>query len=113
MMPVLRFLSPDYPVLFNDTLYYHVVEDQLPLIRQREDTRYQTLTPMERHRFEFDFYNLLVHLNIEHARHWLTLRLNGMYNPSEFREHMEGIWIPSANALDSARQHYQSYQKNR
>lgn len=113
MMPVLKFLNADYPVLFNDSLFYHVVEDLLPSIKQREDTQYQLLTPIERHRFEYDFYNLLFHLNIEVGRHWLTLRLNGFMNPTDFQETTEGIYIPSMTALDTARQHYQTYQKNR
>jgi|JI8StandDraft_1071087.scaffolds.fasta_scaffold62370_2 hypothetical protein len=62
-----------------------------------------TVVPIEPHvayRHEYDFNSLLLSLNLPYHLHWITMRMNGMFSPSEYTKGMLSIIVPDAAIVE-------------
>lgn len=62
-----------------------------------------TVVPVDPHmayQHEYDFNSLLLAINLPYHLHWITMRLNGMFSPSEYTRDMLSIVIPDPAVIE-------------
>ncbi len=72
-----------------DSVYYDprfrtVIETHLPILRTAPSTQRQRISPDMIHRYEGDFYGLLIELGVSFQFHWIFMRVNGLESPNQF-----------------------------
>lgn len=70
-------------VLYNPR-FRTVIETHLPILRVAPVATVQPISPDKIHQYESDFYGLLNELGIPMEMHWVYLRVNGLFNPTDF-----------------------------
>lgn len=71
----------------------------LPLIIKGKKYNLLTIDAMDAYQFEGDLFSLLAKHNIPAFYHWITMRLNDFYSPTEFNESHRLLLIPDMNYL--------------
>ena len=92
---------------FDDSALGHddfkvLLEDHLVTLSAKENIK-ETLdvVPIDAHRFEYDYFGLLRYLNIQPRYHWITMRVNGLTTPSDYRSNMLIVKIPDYTAIEN------------
>ena len=86
--------------------FRNVIEYHLPKLKSSVNTASAAVPQNLGLRHEHDFYGLLVELKIPTHLQWITLRLNDMTDPSEFRVDRQRILIPDRGDLNAIRTTY-------
>lgn len=69
---------------YTNATFKQVIEDHLTYLKTHTSTKSGPIPPELAGRYPGDYYSLLLHLGIPADQWWITLRLNGMTNPSQF-----------------------------
>ena len=60
-------------------------------------------------KYERDFYGLLLEMRLPMHLHWVTLRMNGLFNSNEYAGQKQYIIIPDASEISKIRRMYMLY----
>lgn len=93
------------PSLFNNAkspgpdIYYRadfrdVVETHIPILLTNAKTTEQLVEPQMAYKNDGNFVGLLNDLGIKNELHWIVMRLNGMYSPTEYTSDRISILLP-------------------
>ena len=88
---------------FNPNFRY-TLEAHIPYLLSLASTTSVTVNPHDTTVYNQDFFGYLLSLNILPCYHWITMRVNGMFSPTEFNSDINSIFIPSTKELESLRQ---------
>lgn len=69
--------------MFYDPAFRLMIETHINILRTENITR-QAIPENHYYQYEGDFYGYLVGEGVPANLHWIYLRVNNMYNPSEF-----------------------------
>jgi len=91
---------------FRNNIEYH-----LPLLKQNRNTIIAEIPQNVGLRFEYDFYGLLTEIKIPKYLQWITMRLNDMTDPTEFRVDRQRIRVPDRGEIDKLKSAYTTIHK--
>lgn len=97
-----KMVNPGPNVYYNEQ-FRTMIEFHLPFLRAKVSTVAAAIPGNLGLRYQNDFYGLLYEIKIKPHLHWITLRLNGMSDPSEFQLDRVRILIPDENEIDALR----------
>lgn len=80
--------------------FRRVIEDHLGVIANEAFT-YHEVTPVDAYRFNGNFYGLLSVIGVPFELYWVTLRLNQMTHPNQYRESVKAIKLPDEDYIYS------------
>lgn len=75
--------DPGDPVYY-DPRFRTVIESHLTILRNSPTTQRQRISPDTIHRFEGDFYGLLIEMGVSFQFHWIFMRVNNLESPNQF-----------------------------
>ena len=78
-----------------------MLENELPALKASAVGRVRTISPVDASRFEYDLYGLLRVIHVDDHYHWITMRINGLMSPCDYRANMTTIYIPDTSLVDS------------
>lgn len=107
--PIFNMMSNNIDPLYTQGRIRHRVEDQLPKLTA--GARVHTLKDHERHRYEYDLYNLLSVLRIPPSAYYATMRINGWTHPEQFSVDTVELLIPDLDDLRWLHDVHQLYQR--
>lgn len=95
-----------------DSVYYQdawhiLVETHLPVLRGLSDTALLTVDVHDAYKYRGDLYSLLQAYDQPPEYLFPIMRMNGMYSPSEYRESMLSLMVPSIQTMENLRKNYQ------
>lgn len=102
---------------FDDSIYHDesfktILEDHLPLLSNIDNIQeVKEVSPVDANRYEYDFYGLLRYLAIPIPYHWITMRVNGLMSPNEYRKNMLTIKIPSIEIFEGLKTYHSQVAK--
>lgn len=89
---------------YYDPNFRKVLEDHMTYLRL--NSRQRSIEPGLAHRYENDFYGLLVYLGIPHEYHWLVMRMAGLNAPEEATGALRAILLPDEQRVERLRSYY-------
>lgn len=101
--PLYKTMTNDGNAVYYDETFRNVLEYHLEMFKV---DRFHTKMNVEDHiayKFEHDFYGLLAQLGVPVQHHWLTMRLNGMRTPTDYRSDLVVVLVPDFNEVDRIR----------
>lgn len=98
--PLWKKLTDDTPTIYYTEAIMNMLEQHIPYLLQGNRTTTIQVEVQRAHQYEYDFYGLLLTFNIPRWMHWITMRLNGMTSPDEYRATMTSILIPDSTVLE-------------
>lgn len=96
------------PVLHYDAGFRRVLEDHMTYLRSHASTISMDVDAGVAYRFESDFYGLLNNFRVPAYLHWLTLRMNRLVNPTDFKAEARPILIPNETVVGRILQSHQT-----
>ena len=94
-------------IVFDDG-FRNMLEDHIPNLLANGGTTNQTVDPATAYQFNNDFYGLLDSIGVPWYLQWITLRMNGYTDPSDYTNDNLSIVIPPSSALNQLLNIYQS-----
>ena len=95
--PVMDIMTNNIDELYSQLQVRHRVEDHLTRLISTGVT--VQVDEQSRHRYEYDFYNLLTMLGYTNNAHYAILRMNGFTNPNQYRVTDEYLIVPDQDDL--------------
>jgi hypothetical protein len=75
------------------------LELMIPIILRNKKFNIYQIDNLDSYKYEGDFFTLLSKIGIPYQFHWITLRINNYYSPSEFNGDNKFILIPDLKFL--------------
>ncbi len=94
-------------VVFDDA-FRNMLEDHLPWLLASSGSSPQTVDPATAYQFNNDFYGLLDTLGVPWYMQWITLRINGYTDPSDYTNDNLTIIVPPSATVNQLLNLYQS-----
>lgn len=93
--------GPDvyYSKEFRDTLEAHMA-----WLRVQDGVQYDDVSPQKADVYDGDLFGYLIYRNINPRHHWVVMRANNMFSPTEFGPGVEQLLIPKLSLIDTLRQ---------
>ena len=86
----------------NSESFKTVLEDHLSILSHPDNIgEVKSVSAVDANRFEYDFYGLLRVLGVPIDLHWITMRVNGLASPNDYRKTQQSIKIPNAEMVES------------
>lgn len=104
--PLYNFAKSPGADVFYDPGFRAEIETHLPLLRNYSKTTVQNIEPSVAYKNENDFVGLLNDIGMSNDMHWITMRLNSMTKPQDYRSNMLSILIPPSDYIDLIRKKY-------
>lgn len=89
------------PSIYYDDAFRAVLEDHMSYLRSHPDTM---IFPIEQNiadRWAGDLFGLLTSMKVEAYLHWVIMRMNMIYNPTDTNMSLTSLIIPSSKVLDT------------
>ncbi len=94
-------------IIFDDK-FRNVMEDHIPALLANGNTIIQSVDPATAYEFSNDFYGLLDSLGVPWYMQWITLRVNGLSDPSDYTSDKTAIIIPPSAFINQLLNLYQN-----
>lgn len=85
--------------IYNSMTWRLLVETHLDWLRASTEAEVVAIPPQLGYKYEGDFYGALTELNIPRYLHWTTMRVNGLYSPSDFDGEARVVMVPARRVL--------------
>ena len=85
-------------------LFRYTLEAHVPYLVGLPSTRSISVDPHDTIVYNQDLYGYLLAVGVLQCYHWITMRVNGYFSPTEFDSSATLILIPNSNELESLRQ---------
>ena len=85
---------------YYDKSFRAVIEDHIGFLQIRYSDNEVTIPPNIAYKYDKNFYGLLKELKYPHYLHWIILRANGYYNPSDYHYHTVAIIVPDFSFIE-------------
>ena len=79
--------------------YRAIAQGCLDYILNHKETTSIDVEPLRVQQYNRNFYSLLFRMQIKPAVHWLTMRLSGLYHPSEDFSELTQIVVPTSTIM--------------
>lgn len=96
--------------IYYDSKFRSVLEDHLPIIRNKSATNIVAITPQQGYEFEGDFFSLCKSINVPEELIWLTMRINDMTANHEFSRDISEIILVDIDYLSGIVDRHKSTQ---
>ena len=94
-------------VAFEDG-FRNMLEDHIPVLPLASGTTTQNVDPAVAYQFNNDFYGLIATLGVVWYMQWITMRMNGYTDPSEYTSDNLSIVIPPISVINQLLNVYQN-----
>ena len=84
---------------YNNEEFKKILEDHLSVFKA--DTITLDVNPVDANRFEYDLFSVLRELKVDPKLHWITMRVNGMNSPMDYKKEMLKLEIPNVDKFES------------
>ncbi len=88
--------------------FRNMLEDHIPVLLLATGTTTQTVDPATAYQFNNDFYGLITTLGVVWYMQWITMRMNGYTDPSEYRSDNLSVIIPPISVINQLLNAYQT-----
>lgn len=92
-----------YSKEFRDTL-----ESHMDYFRKSRDTRAMDVDPQKAEVYDGDLFGFLLYAKIAPKLHWVVMRVNNFFSPTEFGPGVTSLLIPKTGDIESLRQSQKS-----
>lgn len=96
------------PSVFYEPAFRQIVEDHLTWLQNHSTTETTQIKPRIAHACDGDFYCVLDHYDIPREFQWITLRVNAMNSPLEYRSDQETMLLCAPNTIQRLTKVYRS-----
>lgn len=93
-------LVDDTPTIYFTESIMNMMEQHIPYLLQGNNSTTMQVEPPVAYQHEYDFYGLLLTFNLPRWMHWITMRVNGLTSPDEYRATMLQIRVPDPQVLE-------------
>lgn len=93
-MSVLSQMAPAGQSFFYSDTWRQIVETHLIWLRARNESSVIYIEPHIALKYEGDFYGALIELRVPPYLFYVILRMNGLYNPSDFNGEAIMVMVP-------------------
>ncbi|EKD89522.1 MAG: hypothetical protein ACD_33C00046G0003 [uncultured bacterium] len=96
------------PAIFHDQAFLAVLEDHMSYLRSHPTTVVLNIDPNKAYKYEFDLNGLLLLYSVPTYLHWLTMRMNNMTSPTDYRKDKLILLVPNDGIVGHIRQSHTS-----
>lgn len=89
---------------FANPSFRWTIESHIPYLLSLATTRSISVDPHATIVYNQDLYGYLLSIGVQPCYHWITMRVNGMFSPTEFNSNSVSVLVPNSNELESIRQ---------
>lgn len=111
MAPIHRLSRNTGDLPYYDPRFIHLLSQYIHHFKTNGHVELITLEEYDLYKFEGDFYGLLNKLKIPTPLHWLTLRLNDLYSPLDFRSENTLLLKPTESEVQRLYRRFRSTEK--
>ncbi len=86
--------------------FRQIIEDHIGFLQIRYTDNEVSVAPHIAYKYDRNFYGLLKELNYPNYLHWIILRANGFYNPSDYNYHSVVITVPDFSFIEQLMKTY-------
>lgn len=99
-----------------DSAYYDegfrvTLEDHVTYLYNLPETTINTVSAMDLHVFEFDFYGMLTDMGVPPELHYITMRMAGLSSPQDPFNHLSSIRVPPKGTISKMLGRYKAQNK--
>jgi hypothetical protein len=98
-MTVLSQMSSSGSDFFSSARWRQIVESHLTWLRARNESDIVVVQPHVALKYHGDFYGALIESGVPQYLHWVTMRMNGLYSPTEFKGETVVLMVPSTDTI--------------
>lgn len=84
-----------------------VLEDHMSFFRNHPDTILITVEPHDAAKWGSDLFGYLTLIKVPVRHHWVIMRINSMFSPTDFGENCISLLLPSFNEIDKIQRIHQ------
>lgn len=88
------------PAVFYNQAFMTALEYHVPLLKNHPKAILLNVKPAEAYQFTGNLYGLLTSLGVPKQYHWIIMRCNDMYSPSEYDEALTALIQPPFDEID-------------
>lgn len=88
------------PSVYYSLEFQSMLENHIPSLVRGLAVQILPVEPSRGHQYEGDFFGLLTSLSIPSQYHWVTMRCNNLYSPTDYRSTMANIVCPAFDEVD-------------
>lgn len=89
---------------FFNPSFRNTIEAHIPYLLGLATTRTITVDPHDAIVYNQDLYGYLLSVTVLPCYHWVIMRMNGYFSPTEFDSNATTLLVPNFNELESLRQ---------
>lgn len=98
--------NTSYDIYF-EVGFMRLIEDHLAFLRVDPNTEEHAVDPNKALVYEGDLYGYLKDNNVPFYLHWITLRLNKLHTPTDFKN-IQVLLIPNPNKIENLMAKYRT-----
>jgi hypothetical protein len=98
-MTVLSEMSASGPAFFFTQTWRLLVESHLTWLRARNESDIVVIQPHIGYKYEGDLYGALTECRVPQYLHWIIMRMNGLYSPSDFNGTGVSLMVPTIDTV--------------
>lgn len=106
-----KSMTNDGTRVYYDESFRNVLEAHLSYLKNSSRSINARIPEEIAIRNEYDFFGVLLELGIQHQLHWLVMRMNGFYSPTEYTADTLQIIIPDQTDVDAIRTRHTTIHK--
>lgn len=110
-MKLLDSLIKPGPDVYYSAEFRNVLEDHMTYLRSHPENSVVTIAPNIGYKYIGDLAGVLHHYNVPYNLHWIVMRMNHMTSPTDYRDTMLNLDIPSFTAVERLRTTHMSQSK--
>lgn len=100
-MAVMGLQVPVGEVNYYSEAFRNLLENHLQILSSSSSYRLAEVRAIDSYKYSGDLYGLLNQLNVPSEYHWITLRLNGLHSPMDYKGDLLNIKIPNIKQLET------------
>lgn len=109
-----RFMTDGGPAVYYDDGFRQVVEDHMTYLRTHPKTTLLTLDATKLgtlYKYEADLYGFLSEFGVPRKLHWIVMRMNGYFSPTELEMSLTSLMVPDGTIVEQLVQTHRSTNK--
>ena len=105
--PLSKLVVGTVPTDYLSEGFKRLLEDHIPYIKSTRLQAY-AITEEQNERAVGDFYSLLLEEKVPIELHWITLRINDMTTPADYKGNYAQFAVPAISTISSLLQKYRA-----
>ena len=110
-MKIFDHLISGGPSIFYDPNFRVMIEDHLTYLKNLPENTVIEVTPGHSYKHARDFYGLLMEYSVLPHHHWITMRVNDMVTPFDYKDDMLSFVRVDDTSIERLRSTYMSQRK--